>query len=331
MARLRPLPGQKGAILVHYRPFLNTDPPGLAEVWNDALTGRGAAYVGSPSLFEHCLFAKPWFDPAGLVVAHDAGELVGFAHAGFGPDDREAALSTARGVTWVVAVRPGVRRQGIGSELLRRCEAYLRQRGSSELYFGSQAPLNPFGFGVYGGSNSAGVLSGEPEAGPFLARHGYASVRTCRVWQRRIDGAINVADGRFAGLRAKYEFRARPRAAVGSWWREGTRTPVEPVEFRLEEKSTNKFAASVTAWEMEPFSRTWNEAAYGLLELEVRPDLRRQGLAKLLLAQTFRFLQDQFFTLVEAQTPEGDAPSEGLFRSLGFEAVDVGRRYRKAE
>jgi GNAT superfamily N-acetyltransferase len=317
--------------LVHYRPFLNTDPPGLAEVWNDAVSGRGAAYVGSPNLFEYCLFARPWFDPAGLIVAHDASGPVGFAHAGFGPNERETALSTERGVTWAVAVRPTARRQGVGSELLRRSEQYLRERGTRELYFGSQAPLNPFGFGVYGGCNSPGVLDGEPEAGPFLKRHGYAPVRACRVWQRRIDGAINVPDGRFSGLRARYEFRARPRAVLGSWWREATRAPIEPVEFRLEEKSTSKFAASVTAWEMEPFSRTWNEAAYGLLELEVRPDLRRQGLAKLLLTQTFRFLQDQFFSMVEAQTVEGDVAAEGVFRSLGFEAVDVGRLYRKAE
>lgn len=316
--------------LIHYRTFLNTDPPGLAEVWNDALTGRAAVYVGTPALLEFFLFAKTYFDPAGLVVAHDGNDLVGFAHAGFGSSESGTKLSTVHGVTWIVAVRPDFRRRGIGSELLRRSEQYLIQRGARELFFGAQAPLNPFGFGLYGGSNSPGVFDTEPEARPFLEHHGYVSHRTCRVWQRRIDGGIGVADGRFAALRAKYDFRARPRGPVGSWWIEAVRSPIDPMEFRLEEKGTGRLAASVTAWEMETFSRTWNEAVYGFLELEVRPDLRRQGLAKLLLAQSFRFLQDQFFSLVEAQTPEDDTASQGIFRSLGFEAGDVGRQYRKS-
>jgi GNAT superfamily N-acetyltransferase len=315
--------------VVHYRTFLNTDPPDLAGVWNDALTSRGAAYLPSPNMLEHSLFAKPYFDAAGLIVAVDETGAVGFAHAGFGPNENESALSTAQGVTWVVVVRPPVRRQGIGSELLRRCEDYLRQRGARTLFFGAQNALNPFGFGLYGGSNSPGILSGEKEAVPFLTHHNYVAGRTCRVWQRRIEGPANVADGRFAGLRARYEFRASPRTTFRSWWRECSLGLTELVEFQLLEKGTGRLAAHATAWEMEPFSRTWNEAAYGLLNVEVRPDVRRQGLAKFLMVQTFRYLQDQFFSLLEAQTTEGDVASEGLFRSLGFEAVDQGRQYRK--
>src|ERR671938_100354 len=76
----------KARPVVHYRTFRNTDPPGLVDVWNACFTGRGAAYVHGPGVLEYFLFAKPYFDPDGLIVALEGSEVVGFAHAGFGPN-----------------------------------------------------------------------------------------------------------------------------------------------------------------------------------------------------------------------------------------------------
>ena len=101
--------------VVEYRTFHNDDPPGLAEIWNEALTGRGAAQLRNSSPLERLAFAKPYFDPTGLIVALDGNSRVGFAHAGFGPNPREAALAHASGVTCLTAVRPAYRRRGIGT------------------------------------------------------------------------------------------------------------------------------------------------------------------------------------------------------------------------
>jgi ribosomal protein S18 acetylase RimI-like enzyme len=61
----------------------------------------------------------------------------------------------------------------------------------------------------------------------------------------------------------------------------------------------------------------------------VRPELRRQGLARLLLSQVLRYYQDQSFELVEVQAAVEDEPVGRLMRGLGFEVVDHGRQYRK--
>jgi ribosomal protein S18 acetylase RimI-like enzyme len=299
------------------------------EVWNQAFKGRGAVPLTHSSLLEGHVFAKPYFDPAGLIVAADGGRVVGFAHAGLGPNADESALDPASGVVALVAVAPAYQRQGIASELLRHGEAYLRGRGARLVHGGSASDWNPFYQGLYGGSESAGFLASDPAAGPFLSRHGYQPWRTYPVLQRRLSGSVNVADGRFAGLRRRFELRVAPRRGVSSWWRECVLGPLELIDFRLEEKVTGKLAARASVWEMESYSRLWNEAALGLVELEVRPDLRRQGVAKFLLAQTFRYLQDQYFSLVEAQVDEGDEPSANLFRSVGFAQVDTGHIYRR--
>ena len=207
-------------------------------------------------------------------------------------------------------------------------------RGNEDLqtvYAGPMWPFNPFYFGLYGGSESAGFLNSDPAAGPFLGKNGYQSVETCLVFRRQLHGPVNVADGRFPGLRRRYEIAAVPKGGKGTWWRECVLGPVELIEFRVQESATGQTVARAAAWEMEAYVERWGEPAVGLVELEVRPDLRRQGLAKLLMCQVFRCLQDQYFNLMEIQTMEKNAAAVKLFRGLGFEQVDVGHSYKKDE
>src|SRR5262249_28882778 len=150
------------------------------------------------------------------------------------------------------------------------------------------------------------------------------------VFQRHLDQPVNVADGRFANLRRRFDVRILPRIALGTWWQECVLGLIEPVEFRLEEKVSGKPVARATAWEMEAFSCTWNQPAVGILDVQVREDLRRQGLGKFLLAQLLRYLQDQYFGICEVQTLDQNNVASGLFRSVGFEQVDVGHIYKKS-
>ncbi len=315
--------------VISYRCFRNNDPPGLTAIWNEAFTGRGAVRLRHSSPLETHAFAKPYFDPAGLIVALDEGERVGFAQAGFGPTDTEAALSKAGGVTCLIGVRPTHRRHGIGTELLRRCEAYLTGQGAQTLYAGPMRPMNPFYFGLYGGSDLPGFLTSDASAEPFLLHHGYRVYDTCLVYQRALQQTLNVVDARFAALRRRFEVQVAPRSGIQSWWQECVLGPVELIDFFLEEKATAQIVARASVWEMEGFSWRWNQPAVGIADLDVRTDLRRQGLAKFLLAQLLRYLQDQFFGIVEVQTMERNEAAIQLYRGLGFEQVDTGRIYQK--
>lgn len=315
--------------MILYRRFRNTDPPRIATVWNDALTGRGSFPLRSTVLLERSVLSKPYFDPDGFILAEADGELVGFSHAGFGPNPEETALDTTNGVVCMVAVRESHRRRGIGTELLHRAEQYLRDRGARSLHAGPMRPLNPFYFGLYGGSDQPGFLGSDAAAAPFLERCGYQGLHDTLVFQRRLDPPLGAADLRFAGLRRRYELQVNPRMALGSWWQECVLGSLEPIEFRLEDKLTGLAVARALVWEMEGYSGRWNQPAAGILEIQVRPELRRLGLAKFLLAQLLRYLQDQYFGIAEVQSPDRNQPAVALFRTLGFEQVDVGRVYRK--
>jgi ribosomal protein S18 acetylase RimI-like enzyme len=316
--------------VIQYRAFRNADSPALVDLWNACCTGRGAAFLRGSTLLEYFTLSKPYFDPAGLIFALADGKPVGFAHAGFGPDDRGAALDTSAGVVCAVGVLPTHRRQGIGGELLRRCEEYLRSRGAKRLHAGPAAPLNPFTFALYGGARSCGFLASDTLARPFLERHGYRAGPPVAVLQRPLAQPLTVADGRFAAFRQRFDIHAGPRHGL-SWYEEAVLGPIEVHEYRLTERATGRAVARAGLWEMETFSQRWNEHAVGVLEFEVAPERRRQGLGKFLLAQLLRHLNEQFFSLVEAQAPAGDAAANGLLQGLGFSPVDEGSLYTREE
>ena len=60
--------------MVKYRSFLNDDPPGLAEIWNEAFTGRGAAQLRNSSPLERYFrdvrtgLGQPPMDDAALTL-----------------------------------------------------------------------------------------------------------------------------------------------------------------------------------------------------------------------------------------------------------------------
>lgn len=315
--------------MLRTRRFRNSDPPALADVWNDAAVGRGAYPLRGAPPFERTVFSKPYFDPAGLIVGEIDNRVVGFVHAGFGPNDDETALDRTNGVVNAIAVKQAFRRRGVGTQLLHKAEFYLATHGCRQVHAGPARSLAPFYFGLYGGSDAPGFLLSDVAAGPFLENAGYAGVHTTLVLQRRLDKPLKSTDPRFLMIRRRYDAQLVPRTSIGTWWSECVLGLIEPVEFRLEEKLSGSVVARALAWEMEGYSLRWNLPAVGLLNLHVRADLRRQGLAKFLLTQVVRNLQEQYFGILEVQLPEQNQPGIELFRQFDFEQVDVGRSYRR--
>ena len=324
--------GRREQLVITFRRFRNTDPPALVEVWNESLTNRGSYPHPTAGLLERWIFSRLHFDPNGLFVAVDSesSKILGWALAGFGPTPDLERQSPEVGVTCIVLVRPSARRQGIGRGLVKACEEYLTAKGAKTLLAGPRWPNAPFGFGLYGGSNCPGFLDSDPNAAPFMKALGYVPAGRTLVFQKKLDQPLTLADPRFGMLRRRYETQMLRAASVMTWWHDCVWGTLEPVEFRMIDKLTNIPAARAIVWELEGYSWRWGAPSAGLFDVQVREDLRRQGLAKLLVAQVMRVLQDQFFGILELQVAEEQPESVGLCKSLGFESVDAGTAYRKA-
>jgi ribosomal protein S18 acetylase RimI-like enzyme len=313
---------------IDYRCFRNADPPALVQVWNESMTSRGAAFLQGTTPLEYYLLAKGYFDPASLIVAEERGKMVGFALVGFGADSSGKHLNYESGIVSAVVVRPKYRRQGIGRELLHRGEAYLRGKGAEHIFLGGMRPLNPYFLGVYGGSELPGVLRTDTLAEPFLQSNQYEPWDGCVVMERSLDGSVNIGDPRFAGIRKRFEVRILPRPVTERWYDECVLAPLEVLQFQLQEVTMKMTVAQANVWDMDLFGWRWHQPAAGIIDVEVHPNCRRQGLGKFLLVQIIRYLQDQFFALVEVQAMQNNAAAMNMYKSLGFQKVDEGRVYR---
>jgi ribosomal protein S18 acetylase RimI-like enzyme len=307
--------------VVCYRTFKNSDPPRLAHVWNETFTGRGAVRLASSTPLERFVFSKPLFDPEGLFVAEEGENLVGFAHAALGPPDERPPA----GVICLLGVLPSVQKHGIGTELLSRCEEYLRLRVAGPIYAGGRWPRNPFYMGLYGGGESPGFLRSDSLAEPFFLRHGYHVDHQVLVMQRPLEAPFKLFDPRFLTLRQRFDLRVDYPRTLRGWWRECVVGYLDPLEFVLVDRQSGQPAARTLIWDMEGFAQRWRRASVGILDFEVLPDYRRQGLGKLFLSYIMRQVQEQFFQLVELHLPESNAQARCFLEGLGFEHVDTGQ------
>jgi ribosomal protein S18 acetylase RimI-like enzyme len=307
---------------VLYRAFRNTDPPRLIQVWNEAFTGRSAVKLRTATPLERFVLSKPYFDPAGLIVAEQDGQCVGFVHAGL-------VEGQADGVISLIAVRPSHQRRGIGRELLQRGEEYLRGRGARAIFAGAAGGHNPFYFGLYGGAVCSGFLVSDAAAEPFLLSHSYRVAQTLLVLQRPLDMSLRLVDPRFALVRNSCQIRLQTPRQLSCRAQECMVGVVEPVEFRLEDKVTGAVKCRTLMWEMDGFTNRWGVPAVGLLDYQTEASARRLGLGKYLLTTILKQLQDQYFQIVEVHIDEANEPAKSFLSQLGFDQVDVSRSYQK--
>lgn len=308
--------------MLEYRTFRNTDTPRLVSVWNEAFPNRGSPRLSSNTLLERYALSKPIFDPLGLFVAESNGVVVGWAHAAMSGNPFN---TQPVGVTCMIGVRPAHRRQGVASDLLKRCEDYLRKKGAEILQAGGHWPNNPFYMGLYGGCDSPGFLVSDSLAEPFLVKQGYRVAQKIVVLQHKLDTPMKMFDPRFVPMRQRFELQFGSPRRLLSTWHECVHGYVDPLQFVMNDKQNGAWVARTLVWEMEAFSQYWQRPTIGIFDFEVNPTYRRQGVGRYFLSLIMKYIQEQFFTLVELQLEDTNSYGLQFLRSLDFEQVDTGQ------
>jgi ribosomal protein S18 acetylase RimI-like enzyme len=316
-------------IVYQFRPFLNSDPPRLAEIWQDQPPQRGLMQPASPGLLEQLVFSKPYFDPAGLIVATVDSTVVGFAHAGFGTEDDQQAITTEIGTTYQLMLRSDHRNAPLADELLSNAELYLKNRGATVLYAGGIRPMNAFYLGLYGGSELPGVLSSDPVLGDTSLRSGYRAIDRVEVLQLELANFRPPVTRGQRQLRRELTSREIYAPVARSWWEACTLGDFERLRFSLSSAGSTAPLAEVDFWDVEPLSTRWGVATAGMYDLHILASRRRQGLATFLLTDAFARLRSRGIAFVEAQTMLNNEPALALYAKLGFTKVDEGVVYRK--
>ncbi|MBZ2197415.1 GNAT family N-acetyltransferase [Occultella gossypii] len=183
---------------VTYRAHRPGDAARLAELTTVAMP-RDAV---SEDWFTHTVLLDPNFDPDGLIVAVDeaTGQAQGFVYAvragrGIGPDPDGGWIT-------IGCVRPDARRQGIGTELVRRAGAFLAGKGAHWVNYAAY----PLAYFVPGLDTAA-----YPDAARLFERAGFRRLYTAAAMSLDLaDYATpsDVLDLRAARVADGYAFAA---------------------------------------------------------------------------------------------------------------------------
>ena len=176
-------PTARSKPVIRFRTFRNTDPPALARLWNQSIPEVGSVRPLRPHELDAHALGRVTFEAAGLIIAEKEGRIAGFVHAGFGPDlpvesAGPLALSYEMGTIAMLIIEPEADEPELVAGLIAEAERYLRGRGAKVVYAGGQFPLNPFYWGIYGGSEGSGVLSGHQPFHRILIERGYEPAGT---------------------------------------------------------------------------------------------------------------------------------------------------------
>lgn len=276
----------------------------------------------TPQQLEKHVFAKPWFDRHGLIIATEGARPIGFVHAGFGANDGLTGIDQQQGTTCLLQVAPHPDRGEIASELLSASEDYLRRSGATQVFAGAQSPFNPFYLGFYGSSDVPGVLASDTAWTSLLAASGYKPLQRRLLLHRSLSGFRAPVDRQQMQVRRRFQVSAPVDIIPDNWWEACVWSPHEWTRLRLTLRDAREAIVSATFWEIEPLARSWGVQSIGLVRLDDTPEARSEGLTTFLLAEALRFFQSQGLTQFEAQAEADDASLIELFTRLGLTQHD---------
>jgi ribosomal protein S18 acetylase RimI-like enzyme len=289
--------------VTRFRTFRNSDPPALVKLWNQAIPESGAVRpLRVHELDAHALGTVN-FEATGLIVAEQDGRIVGFVHAGFGPElpvesTQPFQLSNELGTVAMLVVEPDLNDPELAAGLIAAAERYLQDRGAKVMYAGGLFPLNPFYWGLYGGSEGSGVLAGH---------HLYP---------------------RAAVIRRQTQLEFIEDAPHAHWWQNVALGEFPTMLVRLLSRADSALIAHALAWDMSWFGRTDGHSRIGLIDLEVLPEHRRKGYARFLVSEIFRRARENMVASVAVQTSAVNEAALSLYASLGFQPVEEATLYR---
>lgn len=316
--------------MTRFRPYRNGDSPALAELWNGSLPGRNVVRPLNVHEFDALVMGKTVFDRRGLIVAERDGRIAGFAHAGFGPLDPRSSqrLDTSMGTTAMLVLGSGPDDPELELGLFVEAERYLRRAGAEIFYAGGQYPLNPFYWGLYGGSEFAGVLDAHASFTRAALRAGYEPVATSVLLEADL-AAPEPRDPRLTLLRRTYRVEIEEDALPEDWWDALAIGLFRPTRFFLADKADGRRVASAWTWDIASgFAIGDGRSRTGMIRLEVDPSFRRRGLGKLLALECMKHAKTQLADLLCVQTSTANTPAQGLYAALGFERVENATLYR---
>ena len=319
--------------MIRFRSFRNQDPPRLADLWQSAALGPLAIQPMTTALLETAVFSKPYFDRHGLIVAIDDdanGTILGFAHAGFGPNLERTALDRSSGSIVMLVVPPHEQAGLVAAGLVDSARRYLHEHGATTVFAGGGPTLGGFYLGLYGGADLPGILDSSLAMQHSFQTLGFLEHERIVVARRSLVGFRSPIDRVQVAIRRSTQLTAIDEPDRRNWWEAALTAGICLRRYDLRARDATVLATALF-WDMQPMAAACGVAAAGLLDLQVVPERRREGLASYLLAEAMHDLGSEGISVVEAHAQASNTAATGLLTKLGYETTCLGTIYREPQ
>ena len=309
--------------MINIRPFLNTDPPALAEVINRCCKIESLV---SASLLEHAVFSKICFTHDRLLIASDGHRLVGFVHLGSeASDDSESSTVTISNLLFDEGDVP------TAIALVDAASAFARNKGFSKLRIGS----SPENAEYYNGISSHFLNVGIPDFHhvlPILNEIGFQELTAWICYQcdpdtiktpfrrehmlyRRSHDVVQVIDPVFDSKAINLVFSHLANS-----------------ELRLIERDTNLIIARLVYASLAHSYPGWPSRGVDVLSYIPSDGDTPIGVLDYLICELVRQLPDSGLSPLRVHVSETNEPYANLLLALGFDklirSVHVGLNFQ---
>ena len=185
--------------------------------------------------------------------------------------------------------------------MIGEAEGYLRKRGAKVIYAGGLFPLNPFYWGIYGGSEGSGVLSAHQPFHRVLTERGYQPAGTTILLEADLS-VPEPRDPRGVLVRRQTQVEFHDDAFPTDWWQCLALGDFQLLNARLVSRSDGCLLAHAQAWDMSWFGRGDSRSRIGLISLEVSAAHRRKGYGRFLVSEILRRARENHVGCVAVQT-----------------------------
>ena len=309
------------------RSYLNTDSQALCRAFDAHYQAVGLPYVLTPLSLELCVLAKPYFDPAQMLVAEIDGSVIGFALVGFEPSGDLRALDTTRAVVSGLCVAPHPLADKAARHLIASAMQYVSRQGCTQLRFCPPPPASPYLAGLAPGDAMIGCPDNDVRQQQWLIDAGWTVAETIVYWD--IDLAM------FHPPMDRMQIQIRRMAHVDRlldepmlpWYVASMLGHSDQIGFQLTARDTRRVTADIVLWTIAYELLAQPDSVARLWPLDVQECQRSQDQLIFLLSEAFRQLREDRVDGVRTVSNSRDTEVTQLLQRIGFETLGRGSVY----
>lgn len=321
-----------------YRPFKNTDVPGIVHVWNQASLFAGLRRPIDTLLFDAVVLSKPYFRREDFIVAVDKdsqttfsrdGRVIGFIHGGYAPNAAFQDVDYAKGYITMFLGEHGKNQTEIAMRLLQEMEQTFLRQGVRDLYAGAVYPNAPFYMGLLSGGELYGFLESDPLVPYVLQKNQFYAQARYHLFRIALSGYRVRMNRSILQMQRQYQIVENVNPRPDNWWEAWALATFQWRRFELIQRETQEVCATVIVRRLESsIQQEWG-TRIGLHHLNVKPEFRHQGIARFFVGNVLQILAREGIRFAELQISEDNVRAISAFEDLQFERFATGVVYHK--